>query len=329
MKQVPYLIAELGVNHDGDVDRAIAMTRECADAGFDAVKLQHWVPEELLAAVVPTAAYQGEGDQRDLLAPLLLSQDDLVAVREAAHAAGIDFGVTPDGVLALAQVLESSPDFVKIGSGDADNPWLLEEVASVPLPLVISTGMTSDEEVLAIAERLAGHRDVVFLHCVSAYPTRLRAADLARMGRLAELTGRPVGWSDHTEGVESSVAVTALGAVVIEKHVTYDAGAAGPDHHMSLPLSEAATWVAAVRDTAAAVAGSEREPAEASNKLVVRKALYPRRALPEGHVLAVEDLVPLRPLLDGVPALHRDQVVGRALLKPVRPEEPLRPTDLA
>ncbi|MCU1587907.1 MAG: hypothetical protein JWN31_1400 [Frankiales bacterium] len=323
----PYLIAEIGVNHDGDRQRAIELALGAAAAGFDAVKLQHWVTDELLAPDAPNADYQGAGDQHDLLAPLLLTVDDLLAVRDACARAAVDFGVTPDGPLACAEVLSTSPTFLKIGSGDADNPWLLEAAVETALPLIISTGMADDDEVMQMAARTAGHPDVTFLHCVSAYPTALRSANLGRLARLAELTGRSVGWSDHTVGPQSAIAAVALGATVVEKHITDDTKRPGPDHRMSMPLTEARDWVSALRGTAEAVGSDVTEPAESANRRLVRKALYPRGDLPAGHRIETGDLTALRPLLDGLPALQRDQVVGRRLTRPVSPSAPLRDSD--
>ncbi len=324
----PYLIAELGVNHDGHVERAVAMAMAAAEAGFDAVKLQYWIPEELLARHAPNASYQGPGDQHDLLASLRLDVDDLLAVRDVCRNARVDFGVTPDGARACGDVLGTEVDFLKIGSGDADNPWLLEPASAAEVPLIISLGMTEDADVAEIARRVEGHPDVTFLHCVSAYPTPIAAANLGRIHRLAQVTGRPVGLSDHTQGTEAAVAAVAVGAVVVEKHLTYDTEATGPDHHMSLPLAAAGAWVQAVRATASAfTTGVETD--EELNRFVVRKALYPTAVLPEGHVIREADLVPLRPLLDGLPALDRDRVVGRRLARDVSPDNPLRRADLA
>ena len=324
----PYLIAEIGVNHDGARERASEMVRAAAAAGFDAVKFQYWVPEELLAPCAPNASYQGEGDQRDLLAPLLLPVPDLEELRTECRELGVAFGVTPDGLLALEQTSSLDADFVKIGSGDADNPWLTEAAARQPRPVVISTGMATDEEVVAMAGRFVAHDDVTFLHCVSSYPTALDSAGLDRMAALRVLTGRPCGWSDHTIGAAAAVASVALGATIIEKHVTYDPAARGPDHAMSLPLSDAPAWVTTIRAAAAGLVSGRPRPDEAANRLLVRKALYPVRELAPGHVLRAGDVVPLRPLLDGLPAGSRDVVLGRRLARAVSPGAPLRPGDL-
>lgn len=328
----PWLVAELGVNHDGDLHRALQMVGEAAAAGFDAVKLQHWHLDELLAPDAPTARYQGPGTQRNLLAPLALGIDELRAVRDEAAACGVAFLCTADGTRALADVLTLGPTAVKIGSGDADNPWLLEAAAASGLPLLCSTGMATAAEVRWITARLDPVEEVVLLHCVSAYPTPLADAALGRIPWLAQTTGRPVGYSDHTLGAEAAAAAVALGAVVVEKHVTWDPRAPGPDHAASLPLADAPTWVGALRAVATALEGGARtgagSAAEAENRAVVRKALHTRRALPAGHRLAAEDLVPLRPLGDGLPASARDGVIGRRLRRPMPAHTPLRAADL-
>ncbi|HET9051011.1 MAG TPA: N-acetylneuraminate synthase family protein [Candidatus Dormibacteraeota bacterium] len=322
------LIAEIGVNHDGDPGLAVEMAQEAAAAGFDAVKLQHWHVDELLAAQAPNAAYQGQGDQHELLERLRLDADGLSRVREAAHRAGVAFVVTPDGVRACHDLVVLGVDALKIGSGDADNPWLLESAVASGLPLIVSTGMMDDSEVIALGTRVRDARDVTVLHCVSAYPTPTERCGLPRMASLAALTGRPVGFSDHTIGVAAAAAAVALGAVAIEKHVTYSTSATGPDHAMSLPLAAAPEWVAALRDIEKALTENRAADAEAANRPLVRKGLYARHDLDAGARLEAGDVVPLRPLLDGIAAGDRDAVVGRTLAARVAAGTLLRPTDL-
>jgi N-acetylneuraminate synthase/N,N'-diacetyllegionaminate synthase len=324
----PFLIAEIGVNHDGDVARARSMIEEAAAAGFDAVKLQHWRIEELLAPEAPNAPYQGSGDQRDLLAALALSLPDLSTLAACASEHGVEFVCTADGVKALADVMTLAPTLLKIGSGDADNPWLLDAAAATGLPLVVSTGMATDADVTAIVKRLADVRDLALLHCVTAYPTPLAKARLGRIPHLARLTGRPIGFSDHTLGDAAAAAAVALGACIVEKHVTWSRAAPGPDHAASLALADAPEWVGTVRRLAA---GLETEPGldvEAENRPLVRKGLYLAADRPAGHRLTADDLVPLRPVLDGIPASARDELVGRTLVRDVPAGTLLAPADV-
>jgi N-acetylneuraminate synthase/N,N'-diacetyllegionaminate synthase len=330
----PYLIAEIGVNHDGDPERAAAMVHDAAAAGFDAVKFQHWIVDELLADTAPNAAYQGDGNQRALLADLTLTLDDLRALRRLARERRVAFVCTADGIRAHRDVMSLEPDALKIGSGDNDNPWLLDDVAAAALPVYLSTGMATTADVVAMVDRLRSVSHLVLLHCVTAYPTPIESASLQRLAELGAATDRPVGFSDHTLGIAAASAAIALGAPVVEKHVTWvdPAGLAhtpGPDHAASLSLVDAPAWVAELRAVARAVRCREPLAAEQENRRVVRKGLYARRDLPVGHRLTIDDLEPLRPVLDGVPAGSRDLVLGRALRNPLPRGAVLRPGDLA
>lgn len=323
-----YLLAEIGVNHDGDVGRAAELIVACADAGFDGVKFQYWIVEELLAARVPTATYQGAGDQHELLAELALSMEQLAELKAVADRRGIEFVVTADGVQALRDILTLDPPRLKIGSGDADNPWLLEAAVDTGLPLLLSTGMMNQAEVQTAAARTVQAADVTVLHCVTSYPTRIDRAQLERLDELRRWTDRPVGLSDHTIGAASAAGAVALGAAVIEKHVTWSIDAIGPDHAASLPVQDARRFVHELRAIDRDLHSSATEESEAENRLVVRKALHTAKALPEGHVLTLDDLVPLRPLGDGIPAGARDDVVGRRLRRAMTARSVLRPKDL-
>ena len=207
----PYVIAEIGVNHDGDVKRASHMIDAAAVCGFDAVKFQYWNLDELLAVEAPNAPYQGNGDQHDLLASLRLDLDQLRVLKDRSHRQGVDFIVTPDGPRACVELLELGVDRLKIGSGDADNPWLLDIVSDASVPTIASTGMMTDDEVRGLIDRLDRVADLTLLHCVSAYPTPLEELSLPRLTRLRDLSGRPVGLSDHTVGLAAACASLALG----------------------------------------------------------------------------------------------------------------------
>lgn len=304
------------------------MIVEAKHAGFDAVKFQYWIVPEFLADETPRASYQGTGDQRELLEALGLDQTELRGLRELSREIGIDFAVTPYGPSAADFVVDLQPSFVKVGSGDVANPYVLTVVAKSGLPLVLATGMCSDDEIREI-NTICGTSDVIFLHCISAYPTDLDTVDLLRMHRIGEITGRRVGFSDHTIGITAASAAVALGAVAIEKHVTYDVNAEGPDHRASLPLNESADWVLSLKKLATGVHAPEQNSAEAANRRVVRKALYAAKDLPAGHIITRDDFVALRPLLEGVPALEIDQLCGKVLNTSLNRRQILSPTDLS
>ncbi len=321
------LIAEIGVNHDGSLDRAHQMVEAVAAAGFDYVKFQYWIDDELFAEDVPAPPYQQVTSQREMAAPLWLSVSSLEMLHRQASALGIGFGVTPDGPRALLEVKELSPSFIKVGSGDADNPWLLEEALNCHCPIVISTGMMDDSELFMMLGRVSHNKNTTFLHCISAYPTLVREANLHRLRRIKVATGRPVGFSDHTIGIVASAGAIAMGAEVIEKHVTWSTTAKGPDHSCSLPLAQAAEWVGSLREMAEGLVAPSLAKEEAVNKRFVRKALYARRPITAGDRVVLDDLCALRPLEDGIPANQRDRIIGRAVRQEVAQGQRLRWSD--
>jgi N,N'-diacetyllegionaminate synthase len=314
---VPYLVAEIGVNHDGDLARAREMVASAAAAGFDAVKFQYWVVDELLAPEAPAAAYQNAESQHRLLEGLALNVSDLSELRRATADVGLDFIVTPDGVRAFQDVMTLDPDALKIGSGDADNPYLLDCAKRAGKPIIVSTGMMVGDELATLVGRLDGVGRVVVLHCVSAYPTPLAEAALSEIPRLRQMLGDSVGFSDHTIGIVAAAAAIALGAVLVEKHVTWDTTADGPDHQASLGLADAGRWVAELRDLAVAVAERRVSTDELENRVVVRKALYAARPIRAGELVQEADLQLLRPLGDGIPAGAIASVIGRAVIRDV------------
>ena len=322
------LMAEIGVNHDGSCARAVEMTRAAAACGFDMVKLQYWNVDELLADLAPNADYQGPGDQHELLAGLRLGLDELAVVKRTARDAGVGFVVTPDGARACRELIELGVDALKIGSGDADNPWLLEEAARSGLPVIASTGMMLDDEVHRLVDRLSSVEDVTLLHCVSAYPTPLEEAGLRRLRWLSDAAARPIGFSDHTVGIAAAAAAVALGAVMVEKHVTWSASATGPDHAMSLPLDEAAGWASALRGLESGLTSPGASAAEIANRAVVRKGLYVTRDIARGDVVRSSELLPLRPLGDGIAAGDRDALGGRRARRDLAAGQRLRWDDL-
>ena len=314
---VPYLIAEIGVNHDGDLARAREMVERAAAAGFDAVKFQYWVIDELLAPEAPAAAYQNAASQHRLLEGLAFRLRDLADLRSAVTHAGLDFIITPDGVRAFHDVMTLDPDAVKIGSGDADNPYLLDCARAAGKPIIVSTGMMTGDELTMLVRRLDGIDRVIVLHCVSAYPTPLMDAALSKVSELHHRFAGRVGFSDHSVGIAAAAAAISLGAVVVEKHVTWDVNADGPDHRASLALADAEPWVAELRDLSVALAERRVSQDELENRAVVRKALYATRLIKVGEIVGADDLQLLRPLGDGIPAGAVDSVIGHSVTRDV------------
>jgi N-acetylneuraminate synthase/N,N'-diacetyllegionaminate synthase len=314
----PFVIAEAGVNHNGDPASAHRLVDAAADAGADAVKFQTFEPGRLVAVTAPTAAYQrsaGEGaEQRSMLERLALAPDVWPELKAHATQRAIVFLSTPfdDASAALLDRLDVAA--FKVGSGELTNVPFLETIARYGRPMLVSTGMAEMVEVSAAVDavRGTGNADLVLLHCVSAYPARVEDANLRAMATMRAAFGTPTGWSDHTPGVELGLAAAALGAAVIEKHLTLDRSMRGPDHAASLEPREFRILVDGIAATVAGLGSGLKVAADAEQEIasVARRSLHWSRALDLGEVVRAEDLVALRPAT-GISPANREAVVGR------------------
>lgn len=325
-----YVIAELGVNHDGRVDRAMALLDAATAAGADAVKLQYYRTAQLLSADARLAGYQhGQADDAaTLLRGLELSDADFVQVRDAARQRGLDFVVTGFSVEAAVCVAALGPDAIKVASPDCVNRPLLEAMAGLDKPLLISTGAADAGEVAALAAWLRQRRcKAALLHCVSSYPT---TDEHAALGAIAALpAGFVRGYSDHTTSLDTGALAVAAGACILEKHVTYDRTASGPDHAASLEAGQLAQYVRGVRRAEVLRGPVEKRvlDCERDVRTVSRQSVCAARDLKAGTVLRREDLTVKRPGV-GLPAAWLDRVVGRKLLYDVAADHLLGETDV-
>lgn len=329
----PFVIAEAGVNHNGDLPRARELVAAAADAGADAVKFQAFRADEIAAAGTPTAAYQqrntGRDDQHALLAALALDLDAFAVLAGDCRNRGIEFLATPFDAAMAEPLVALGMRRIKVASGELTNAPALQRFAGFGLPVLLSTGMATLDEVaaaVAVLER-AGATDVTLLHCTSLYPAPPETANLRAMVAMAERFGRPVGYSDHTLGDHVAVAATALGASVIEKHLTLDRTLPGPDHAASLEPAELEAMIVRLRETEAALGDGVKRPAsgEAETARLVRRSWHAARDLDAGTVLTAADVVLKRPA-DG---LAPDKVIiGRRLAVPLRTDAAVREADL-
>ena len=330
-----FVIAEAGVNHDGDVDTAHRLIDVAADSGATAVKFQTFVPGALAAEQAPTAAYQRmrhEGDdQRAMLARLALPADAWAALQRHAHDRQIEFLSTPfdDASADLLHALDV-PGF-KVGSGELTDLPFLTRLAGMGRPMIVSTGMATMLEVAAAVDtiRAAGLEQLALLHCVSAYPANPADANLRAMATMRAAFGLPTGWSDHTPGIELPVAATALGATIIEKHLTLDRSRPGPDHAMSLEPDAFAAMVRAIRTAEAAARGDGvKAPTDQELEIAVvaRRSLHWARDLEAGATIGARDLVAQRPGT-GISPARTAELVGRRVAKAVRAGSLVREDD--
>jgi N-acetylneuraminate synthase len=316
-----FVIAEAGVNHNGDVEIAERLVAVAAAAGADAVKFQTFAAERLATTQAPKAEYQREaGDagesQYEMLRRLELSPDAHRRLMERCRQQGVLFLSTPFDEQCADLLEELGVAAFKLPSGEVTNLPFLSHVAQKGRPLIISTGMSSlaDVERAVQCVEESGNPDFVLLHCVSSYPAAAVDANLRAMRTLAEAFGKPVGFSDHTEGLEVALAAVALGACVIEKHLTLDRTLAGPDHRASAEPTEFAALVQGIRRVEQALGDGRKRPrpSEAAVAVAARRSLVAARDLSAGTLLTEDLILSLRPGT-GLPPSRRPELVGRRL----------------
>lgn len=326
-----YVIAEIGVNHDGRLDRALDLVDAAADAGADAVKFQWFEADRLVGDRDAVADYQRRSnvvDQHALLRRLELDRESMARLVDATHRRGLHAVVTLFNE-ALVPIAADLPwDAWKTASPDLIHRPLLDRLAADGRPMLVSTGASELPEVVRAHEWL-GDAPVVFLHCVSAYPTPESAAGLGAIASIAAATGRPIGYSDHTGELTTGGLAVAAGAVVLEKHLTWNRDAEGPDHAASLDPAGFAGYVDFARRACGAIGdGTKRaDPIESDVRRVARQSLRAARSLPSGTLLSATDIAVKRPG-DGIEPWRLEQVIGRKLRVALEPDAPIRDGDL-
>lgn len=317
------IIAEAGVNHNGSVDMAMELIRVAKECGADIVKFQTWITDELVSMDAPKASYQKKNDesatQYEMLKKLELSFEDFRKLQHYAEEIDIEFLSTPDEEKSLNFLVdELGMKVIKVGSGEVTNIPYLKKIGQKKLPVILSTGMSFLGEVETAYYTLieSGALQVTILHCTSNYPASYQSVNLHAMLTIKDALKVNVGYSDHTEGNEISIAAVALGATVIEKHFTIDKNLPGPDHSASMNPSELKSLVQQIRNVEAALSADGRKvPAgeEIETKRVVQKGIYCNKDLLAGSVVALEDLSFKRPLNDGLSAANYTFILGKIL----------------
>ena len=320
-----FIIAEAGVNHNGDIRLAKRLINAAKKAGADAVKFQTFKAERLVTLRVPKAHYQSKAGVKEshyeMLHKLELSDSAHVLLKTYCKKIGILFLSSPFD--------EASADFLdrldvpafKIGSGEITNIPFLKHIAKKQKPIILSTGMSSMGEVREAVKTLhrAGGHPLILLHCVSNYPADPKDANLRAMRTMAKACDLLVGYSDHTMGVEVALAAVAMGACVIEKHLTLDRTLSGPDHRASLEPEEFAALVRGIRTAESAFGHGRKEPAksEANTAAVARKSLVTACRIPAGTKLKNEHITIKRPGT-GISPARLISVLGRTACKTIR-----------
>ena len=354
------IIAEAGVNHNGDRGRALSLVEAAARAGADIVKFQSFRADKLATALAAKASYQQvttgtEQSQLEMLRALELSEDDERRIAEACAAAGIIYMSTPfDADSATHLVRNIGVSTLKVGSGDLTNAPLLLHLARFCLPIILSTGMATLAEVeqalgviafgyLREADARPTSADfakilldrqtwaelrgkVTLLHCTTEYPAAPQSINLRAMATLRSAFGLPVGFSDHSRGIHVAVAAVALGATMIEKHLTLDRALPGPDHRASIEPDELAAMITSIRDVELALGDGRKVPApeEIANRSVARRSLVAIRPIRSGELFSEANLGVKRPG-DGIPPIEYWAYLGKKADRDYAANEALEP----
>ena len=318
-----FVIAEAGVNHNGDIAMALQLCDAAKKAGADAVKFQTFRAEDLVVRGAPTAEYQarqtGDQDQFLMLERLELSEAQHQKIKAYCDVIGIEFFSTPFSVNAVDMLVKLGVKRLKLSSGELTHRALVEHAAATQLPSLISTGMGTMQEIIdAVAWVIAarGHlRDVVVLHCTSAYPAPDKTLNLLAMQSMARDLNVAIGYSDHSLGIEAPLAAVALGACVIEKHLTLDRHLPGPDHSASLEPDEFLRMVQGIRRVSAMLGDGVKAPLpeELDTARVARRSVVAAVNIAAGEVITAGMLICRRPAT-GIAPRDLQRVIGQCAL---------------
>lgn len=324
-----FIIAEAGVNHNGDIEIAKKLVDAAVAAGADAVKFQTFKAETLVCRDAKKAEYQMETTDKDesqfaMLKRLELTPDMHEKLMDYCEQKRIMFLSTPFDLESLYYLVNCGLAIIKLPSGEITNYPLLREAARSGKKIILSSGMSTLDEVRNAMEVLRenGCRDLTVLHCNTEYPTPYKDVNLKAMCTMKEALKIPVGYSDHTPGIEAAVAAAALGAEVIEKHFTLDRNMEGPDHKASLEPNELAEMVRSIRNVESALGGGKKEPSDSEKKniAIARKSIVARCDIRAGEIFTEENLTAKRPG-GGLSPMLWNQVLNKQAKRDFAPDE--------
>jgi N,N'-diacetyllegionaminate synthase len=319
------IIAEAGVNHNGDYAKAVEMIYAAKRAGADYVKFQTAVPELVISSVAPKAEYQKETtgnaeSQLEMCRKIHLKLDAYKPLADLCSEVGIGFMSTPFDLVSIDCLAELGMDYWKIPSGEITNLPYLRKIAQKGGKVILSTGMSELPEIEAAMNVLIdggiAREDISLLHCNTQYPTPMADVNLRAMTQLRSLNPGMVGYSDHTVGIEVPIAAVALGAQIIEKHFTLDKTLPGPDHRASLDPAELTAMVNSIRSIEQALGNGQKHVSnsERPNIEVARKSIIAARDIKAGELLTEENLTVKRPG-NGISPMLWDSVIGTRAIK--------------
>ncbi|EAJ4502799.1 N-acetylneuraminate synthase [Campylobacter upsaliensis] len=328
MKKV-LIIAEAGVNHNGDINLAKKLIEQAAKAGADVVKFQTFKANSCVSVSAKKAKYQlettaKEESQLEMIQKLELSYESHFELMKHCKKHGIAFLSTPFDLESVEFLRGLDLPYFKIPSGEITNLPYLKAVAKCKKKVLLSTGMANLGEIEATLTilRKNGTRNITLLHCNTEYPTPFEDVNLNALKTLKEAFKLEVGYSDHTEGIVASLGAVALGAVVIEKHFTLDKTMEGPDHRASLEFEELRALCKGIRELEKALGSGIKKASksEAKNKIIARKSLVAKREIQKGEKFSIENLTTKRPG-SGISAMRYEEYLGKRALKTYKKDE--------
>ena len=329
MEKKVFIIAEAGVNHNGDINIAKSLVDVAVSAGADAVKFQTFKADKLASKQAPKAAYQNETTDRtetqyEMLKKLELTADMHIELIEYCKEKNIMFISTPFDIDSIHMLVELGIGIIKIPSGEITNLPYLREVARQKKKVILSTGMSNMQEVKDAVQVLKqyGAEDITVLHCNTQYPTPMEDVNLRAMIHMKHELNLEVGYSDHTQGVEVPIAAVAMGATVIEKHFTLDKTMEGPDHKASLEPNELKEMVKAIRNIEKALGNGEKNKtqSEVDNVAIVRKSIVAACKIEKGELFTEKNLTVKRPG-NGISPMKWDEMIGKVADKTYEADE--------
>ena len=317
------IIAEAGVNHNGDIVMAKKLIKVAAEAGCDYVKFQTFIAKNVVSRTATKADYQkintgNDSTQIEMLEKLQLSFEQHYELIESCKENKIKFFSTAFDIESIDFLKSLNLGIWKIPSGEITNLPFLKKIGSFNEKVILSTGMSSMTEIFEALDILlrfgTSRQNITILHCNTDYPTAFEDVNLKAMNQIKNQFGVHVGYSDHTLGIEVPIAAVTLGAVLIEKHFTLDRNLDGPDHRASLEPTELNHMVSAIRNISKALGSGNKQPSnsELKNKDIARKSIHISRPLPEGHILSESDIIMKRPGY-GISPMKMEMVIGKKL----------------
>lgn len=329
-----FIIAEAGVNHNGDIKVAKKLVDVAKYSGVDAVKFQTFKSENIIVPGTKKANYQKRAEEKtqyEMLKKLELKQEEFIELKSYCDEKEIEFISTPYDVESIDFLNKLKVNRYKVASADIVNKELLEAIAKTKKQVILSTGMATIKEVKRafLIINKSGNNNVVLLHCTTMYPTSYENVNMNFLKTLKETFDIPVGYSDHTIGIQIPIMAVSLGATVLEKHLTLDRNMKGPDHFASLTSEEMKNMVESIRYVEKAFGKKNKTMTDEENKnmLIMRRSIHSSNNIKKGETITRNSLKITRPN-DGIEAWSIDKVIGSKALKEIKKDSPIKWSDI-